>query len=106
MMGGFDMVSLLTRVPIREAMNVLGQHFEEEILRLFRHVLTSSYPHFSFSGQFYEQSDGVATGSPLSPVIHNFFMENFEEMALNRATHKPLFFCHLATRPREAEEIP
>jgi hypothetical protein len=28
-------------------------------------------------GQFYEQMDGVAMGSPLSPVIANFFMEEF-----------------------------
>jgi hypothetical protein len=29
-------------------------------------------------------------GSPLSPVIANFYMEVFEEMALNQAPHKPL----------------
>jgi hypothetical protein len=28
-------------------------------------------------------------GSPLSPVIANFFMEEFEERALNQATLKP-----------------
>jgi hypothetical protein len=28
-------------------------------------------------------------GSPLSPVIANFFMEDFEEKALNQATLKP-----------------
>jgi len=28
-------------------------------------------------------------GSPLSPVIANFFMEDFEEGVLNQATHKP-----------------
>jgi hypothetical protein len=34
--------------------------------------------------------DGVAMGSHLSPVIANFFMENFEEDALNSSTHKLL----------------
>jgi hypothetical protein len=29
-------------------------------------------------------------GSLLSPVIANYFMEYFEEMALEMATHKPL----------------
>jgi hypothetical protein len=33
-------------------------------------------------GQFYEQMDGVAMGSPLSPVIPNFFMEDFEKKAI------------------------
>jgi hypothetical protein len=29
-------------------------------------------------------------GSSLSPVIANYFMEDFEKMALDRAAHKPL----------------
>jgi hypothetical protein len=36
----------------------------------FHRILTSSL--FCFSGQFYEQFDGVAMGSPLSPVIAKF----------------------------------
>jgi hypothetical protein len=67
----FDVVSLFTRVPLKETMSLLSRHFEEDILTLFRHVLTSS--HFSFTGQFYEQIDGVAMGSPVSghrQVIH------------------------------------
>jgi hypothetical protein len=35
MMVSFDVVSLFTRVPIRGTMNLLSQHFEEDILRLF-----------------------------------------------------------------------
>jgi hypothetical protein len=71
----FDVVSLFTMVPLEEALRLLGRHFDEAILRLFHHVLTSSF--FSFNGQFYEQTDGVAMGSPLSPVIANYFMEYF-----------------------------
>jgi hypothetical protein len=87
-MISFDVVLLFTRVPIRETMSLLSRHFEEDILTLFPHVLMSSY--FSFGGQFYEQIDGVAKGSPLSPVIANFYMEVFKEMVLDRAPHKPL----------------
>jgi hypothetical protein len=87
-MVSFDVVSLFTRVPIVESLNLLRQHFSEDILALFRHVLTSTY--FSFGGQFYEQTDGVAMGSPLCPVISNFFMDDFEERALKQVTHKPL----------------
>jgi hypothetical protein len=68
----FDVVSLFTWVLIRETINLLNRHFEEGILKLFRHVLTTSY--FSCTGQFYKQIDGMAMGSPLSPVIANFFM--------------------------------
>jgi hypothetical protein len=48
----FEIVSLFARVPIRETMSLVSRHFEEDILRLFRHTLTS---YISFTGQFYEQ---------------------------------------------------
>jgi hypothetical protein len=82
-MVSFDVVSLFTKVPVNDTMYLLRQHFDEDILRLFHDVLTTSF--FSFNGQFYEQIDGVAMGSPLSPVIANFYMEDFEERALNLA---------------------
>jgi hypothetical protein len=82
----FDVVSLFTMVPIEEALRLLSRYFDEAILRLFLHILTSSFFFFNF----YEQTDGVAMGSPLYPVIANYFMEYFEEMALEAATHKPL----------------
>jgi hypothetical protein len=39
-MVSFDVVSLFTKVPIKDTMDLLGRHFAEDILRLFRHVLT------------------------------------------------------------------
>jgi retron-type reverse transcriptase len=83
----FDVVSLFTNVSIVDSLELLSHHFEEDVLALFKHVLTSTY--FCFDGQFYEQTDGVAMGSPLSPVIANFFMEDFEKKAIELATHKP-----------------
>jgi len=40
-------------------------------------------PHFSIpvGGRFYKQTDVVAKGSSLCPVIADFFMEEFEERA-------------------------
>jgi hypothetical protein len=48
-MISFDVVSFFIRVPVREARSLLHCHFEEDILRLLHHVLTS---YFSFTGQF------------------------------------------------------
>jgi hypothetical protein len=87
LMVSFDVVSLFTKVPIEDSLQLLSIHFENNILALFKHVLTSTY--FSFDGQFYEQTDGVAMGSPLSPVRANFFMEDFETKALHLTPHKP-----------------
>ena len=88
LMVSFDVVSLFTNVLIVDSLELLSYHFEDDVLALFKHVLTSTY--FCFNGQFYEQTDGVAMGSPLSPVIANFFMEDFEKRAIEQATHNPV----------------
>jgi hypothetical protein len=59
-----DVVSLFTMVPTGEAQSLLSRHFGGDILTYFRLVPTSSF--FMFNGQFYEQTDGAARGSPLS----------------------------------------
>ena len=42
--------------------------------------LTNTY--FSFQGKLYEQIEGAAMGSPISPIVANIFMEDFETRAL------------------------
>ena len=37
---------------------------------------------FTYNGKFYKQVFGCAMGSPLSPVLSNFFMEYFESELL------------------------
>jgi hypothetical protein len=71
-MVSFDVVSLFTKVQVEDSLSLFGHHFTDEILALFKLVLTSTY--FCVNGQYYEQTDGVVMGSPLSPVMANFFM--------------------------------
>ena len=42
-----------------------------------------------YRADIYEQINGVAMGSPLSPVVANIFMEHFEDKAINSAPEKP-----------------
>ena len=47
---------------------------------------------FKFHNQFYEQTDGAAMGSPLSPIIDNLFMEPIEEKAIQSAPLWPVLW--------------
>ena len=50
---------------------------------------TLNYTCFVFQGQYYEQIEGAAMGSPLSPIVANIFMEYFETKALETTPHPP-----------------
>ena len=46
-----------------------------------------------FNGDFYDQIDGVAMGSPLAPILANIFMAFYEEKWLNEFEgNKPIFY--------------
>ena len=62
----------------------LSPHRVAELLQL---CLRSTY--FSFNGEFYEQREGAAMGSPVSAVVANLYMEFFEELALRTAPDRP-----------------
>jgi hypothetical protein len=84
----FDVVFQFTKVPITNTIELLSHRFEDDVLALFKHVLASAY--FCFEGQFYKQTEEVAMGSPLSPVV-TIFMGDFGKKAIELATHKPLY---------------
>ena len=56
-----------------------------QIISLLEFCLTHTY--FLFQGQYYEQVQGAAMGSPISPLIANIFMEEFEVKALQSFPH-------------------
>ena len=86
--GSFDVVSLFTRVPVREAIEVVGRLLSQDsdlgsrtkinaktLCDLIKFCLTSCY--FIFGSSFYVQEDGVAMGSMgsnLGCVIANIYM--------------------------------
>ena len=49
-----------------------------------------------YNGAIYEQQDGAAMGSPVSVVIANLYMEDFEEQALSSLTTAPkIWKCYV-----------
>ena len=99
-MISFDVVSLFTKVPVEEALDAIAQRLNqdetleerttlppEQICLLTSLCLHSTY--FQFQDSFFEQLEGAAMGSPLSPIIEKIFMEDLERKALEPLTLKP-----------------
>ena len=91
-----DVVSLFTNVPVDEALQVIKSKLEQDkdlhkrtnlkvddIIELLQFVMTTTY--FLFRGKIYQQRFGTAMGSPVSPVIANFYMEFLEQKAIATA---------------------
>ena len=110
----YDVSALFTSVPIEAAINIIQRRLEldqelhsrttmkvEHITSLLEFCLKTTY--FQFQGNFYEQINGVAMGSPISTIVANLFMEDFEVKAINTAKNPPKIveevcgwhLCHL-----------
>ena len=64
-----------------------------DIILLLEFCLKNTY--FSFQGQFFEQVEGAAMGSPVSPIVANLYMEYLEQKALSTTSHPPRFWHRL-----------
>ena len=89
----YDVKALFTSVPVQPSIQIVKQRLQQDntlpqrtsmsisqITSLLDFCLTHTY--FLFQGKYYEQVQGAAMGSPISPVIANIFMEEFEVKAL------------------------
>ena len=61
----------------------------QDIIELLGFCLHNTY--FSFQNKFYEQVEGAAMGSLVSPIVANLYMEHFERKALRSAVNSPRY---------------
>ena len=100
-MVSYDVRALFTSVPIKPALEIIEKLLKEDpdlqkrttmsipnIMDLLEFCLRSTC--FTYRGKFYEQVEGAAMGSPISPIVANLFMENFEMRAL-QSSPNPLY---------------
>ena len=98
----YEVTSLFTSVPIDPALIIIRDILEKDeklndrtvlsvqsIIELLGFCLHNKY--FSFQNKFYEQVEGAAMGSPVSPIVVNLYMEHFERKALRSTSNPPRF---------------
>ena len=99
----YDVKAVLTSVPIQPALEIIKKLLEgdpelqqrtsmtvKHITCLLEFCLRSTY--FTFQNKYYEQVEGAAMGSPISPIVANLYMENFKVRAINTSPHPPLMW--------------
>ena len=88
----YDVTSLFTNVPLEETISLLAKkaftnnwfnttynlNITKSGLTELQAIATKDQL-FQFNGELYEQSEGVAMGSPLGPLMANTFMCSLEE---------------------------
>ena len=95
-LSSYDVYALFTSVPVDPALNIIRDLLEKDhalkartvmavsdIILLLEFCLKNTY--FSFQDQFYEQVEGAAMGTPVSPIVANLYMEYLEQKALSTA---------------------
>ena len=93
-LSSYDVSALFTSVCIDPALNIIKERTVIEfgdIILLLEFCLKNTY--FSFQGQFYEQVEGAAMSSPVSPIVANLYMEYLEQNALSTAPNPLSSWC-------------
>ena len=102
-LSSYDVSALFTSVPIDPALKIIKDLLVKDptlkdrtvigindIILLLEFCLKNTY--FSFQGQFFEQVEGVAMGSPVSPIVANLYMAYLEQKSPKHCTPPPRFW--------------
>lgn len=95
-----DVTSLFTNIPVDlapqyvdERWGEIGAHTllpKDDFIKGVKLCLESTY--FVHNNQFYQQIEGVAIGSPISPAVANWVMEKLENETITQLQYRLPFF--------------
>ena len=99
----FDVSALFTSVTVEESLTLIHETLAadpsvadrtalspQQVTDLLRMCLTTTY--FKYDGNFYAQIECAAMGSPVSPIVANLFMEDYEGTALEAYQDPPTYW--------------
>ena len=94
----YDVTALFTSVPVDKALEVITERLHADdtltsrtemtipqIVELLDFCLNTTY--FIYDGTYYQQTHGATMGSPISPLVANCYLEQFEKVAISTAPH-------------------
>ena len=93
----FDITCLFINVPIVESLTIVRNKLERDetlpewsplSVKAIKWELCLKTIYFQVKDEFYQQSEGMAMGSPLSPILSNKYMEHFKQTAIASTEHK------------------
>ena len=105
LMCSFDISSLFTNVPLEETINICAdalycddsdpQPFISKAVFIELMKSATSGVEFSFNDIIYNQTDGVAMGSPLGPALVNIFVGFYEEKLFFQISKPSSYFRYV-----------
>ena len=104
LLASLDVESLFTNVPINETLIIIDAvynhpdlpppSFSQDILRDLLLICTTETPFRAPDKSIYQQIDGVSMGTPLGPMVANFYMCHLENNCFQNCPQiKPPTYC-------------
>ena len=98
-----DVENLYTNVSIERTIEIILDHvyhndavappnMSETIMKQLLTICTKEAPFKHIDGNIYQQTDGIAMGSPLGCIFANFYMSSLEIQTLNELNKKPKLY--------------
>ena len=79
-------ITIIGKLELDQELHLITTMQVDQIISLLEFCFNNTY--FQFQGRFFELQ-GAAMGSPISPIVTNLYMEDFEIKAIITAEHPP-----------------